>query len=116
MSILRNFIRQKVDDITFGNNKACSLQEALDFRRTTRNISNDLRVTNSFERKLMSRDFGAKTRQSGSDYHQSMLTLDRSHESSNNFLSTVAAANNSDEARRMAAERQYLAIDLNASG
>ena len=60
VTILRNFIRQKVDDITFGNYKACSLQEALDQRRTTRNISNDLRVTNSYERKLLNREFGLK--------------------------------------------------------
>lgn len=63
----------------------------------------------------MSRDFGTKPRQTASDYHQSTHTLDKSHEISNNFLSAVAAANNPDETRRIVAERQYLAIDLNAS-
>ena len=53
VTILRNFIIQKVDEITFGRKKMSrTLQQAVLHRRKTCNINNDVRVMKSDERAI----------------------------------------------------------------
>ena len=54
VTILKNFVTQKVEEITYGSKRmACSLQEAVDQRRQTKHISNDERVTESMDHNLI---------------------------------------------------------------
>ena len=59
VDVLRNFIQQKVNEITFGNHKdkaiagtqlGIKLQEAINMRRVTKNVNHDDRVQNDAER------------------------------------------------------------------
>ena len=55
VTILRNFIVQMAEEITFSSRKMHrSLQEAVNQRRMTRNVNHDSRVAESYERQHLS--------------------------------------------------------------